>query len=219
MNSIHDMGGMHGFGPIPIEEDEPVFHAEWEAKSFALRRAMGAWQKWTIDGGRHAVERLAPAEYLGLSYYERWITSLADLILETGMLSPEEMKSGKLSPGTEKQTPALNPEMVLATLGRGNSAAREIDAAPKFAVGDRVVTNTNSPKGHTRLPRFARGRVGEIFIHHGAFVFPDTAAHSGGENPQHLYAVKFTARDLWGDQGGAKDTVMLDLMESYLANA
>ena len=81
MNNIHDMGGMHGFGAIPIEEDEPVFHTDWEAKAMALTVAMGAWGKWNIDASRFQRESLGPLEYLQFTYYERWLAGLADLMV------------------------------------------------------------------------------------------------------------------------------------------
>ncbi len=216
MDGIHDMGGMHGFGPIPIEADGPVFHEDWEAKAMALRMAMGAWGKWSIDGGRHANERLSPLQYLQLSYYERWITSLADLAVEQGLVSLDEVKQGHRAPESEKQQPPLPAAVVAKILSRGRPTSRDIDAPPRFAIGNHVRTNANSPRGHTRLPRYARGRVGEIILHHGAHVFPDSMAQSMQENPQHLYTLSFAARELWGEQGRAGDTVTLDCWESYL---
>ena len=219
MNNIHDMGGMHGFGPIPIEEDEPVFHSQWEARAMAVTVAMAAWGKWNIDNSRHARERLAPLEYLRFSYYERWIAALADQMVEAGLVSVEELDSGKPAAGSQKANPPLTADKVARTLGRGGPTLRETDAPPRFAVGDAVVTTTDSPAGHTRLPRYARGRRGEVVLHHGAHVFPDSNAHFRGEAPQHLYTVRFAARELWGPEAAPRDSVHLDLWESYLAPA
>ncbi len=216
MNNIHDMGGMHGFGPIPIEEDEPVFHSDWEARAMAITVAMAAWQKWSIDASRYARERLPALTYLEYSYYERWIAALVDLAVETGLLTLDEVETGEPAPGAESRDPPLTGKAVSRVISRGGPANRKIEAAPRFAVGDRVRTSTASPRGHTRLPRYARGRTGEILMHHGAHVFPDTNAHGQGENPQHLYTVKFTARELWGPEANPNDTVTLDLWESYL---
>ena len=219
MNSIHDMGGMHGFGPIPIEKNEPVFHHDWEARAMALRMVMGAWGKWNLDAGRHANERLSPQQYLTLSYYERWITSLADLTVEAGLLSTDEIRAGKPEGRHDLGSDPINAEGVLGLLAKGRPANREVNTPPRFAIGDRVRTNNNHPQGHTRLPRYARGHSGNVILHHGGHLFPDTHAHFKGECPQHLYTVEFSARDLWGEQGNQRDTVLIDLWESYLEPA
>ena len=216
MNNIHDMGGMHGFGPIPIEVDEPVFHSEWEAKAMALTLAMAAWGRWNIDASRHARERLAPLTYLHFTYYERWIAALTNLMVERGLITVEDLDRGHPAAEGETLSPPLRAGDVAAMLAKGGPAARPLDTPPKFKVGDQVLTSTASPTGHTRLPRYARGRKGEVVRHHGGHVLPDSNAHFHGESPQHLYTVRFAARELWGQQAAAKDTVCLDLWESYL---
>jgi len=216
MNGIHDMGGMHGFGAIKVEHNEPVFHEEWQARCFCLNFTMGAWGKWNIDMGRHGIERMAPADYLGQSYYERWLSRLVALSIEHGLVTQEEVETGRPTTGTSKETPPLGPEAVLRITREGRVSKRPVDAAPAFAIGDRVRTNTDSPSGHTRLPRYARGREGDIILHHGAHVFPDSNASGQGEAPQHLYTVRFAARALWGAQANPRDEVTLDLWESYL---
>lgn len=216
MNSVHDMGGMHGFGPIPLEENEPVFHADWEARAMALRLLMGAWGKWSLDAGRHANESLSLQQYLNLSYYERWITSLADLAVNAELITLDEVKNGRPAPGAEKLSPPIGPEGVRKLLANGRPASRKIESDAKFSVGDRVRTNVNAPEGHTRLPRYARGRVGDVILYHGAHVFPDSHAHFNGENPDHLYTVRFSGRDLWGEQANDRDFVHLEMWESYI---
>ena len=216
MNSIHDMGGMHGFGAVPIEENEPVFHADWERKTVAMRIAMNAWRKWNIDMARHTVECFSPEQYLNLSYYERWITSLADMLVQSDLVSLAEIEAGQAASGLEKQTPPLTADAVPVVINNGRPSLRDLATPPAFEVGDTVRTNTDNPTGHTRLPRYARGRTGEIILRHGAHVFPDASAHGGGDAPQHLYAVRFSAMELWGTGGGARDSVILDLWESYL---
>jgi nitrile hydratase len=219
MNNIHDLGGMQGFGRVEPEENEPVFHTAWEAKAMALTIAMGAWGKWNIDASRHAREKLAPREYLDFTYYERWIAALADLMVECGLVSETELAETKPDTGCGKATPPLHADDVLPMLMKGSPVLREIDAAPAYRPGDRVRARNMNPAGHTRLPRYARGKTGEIVLHHGAHVFPDSNAHFAGEAPQHLYAVRFTARELWGESAPARDTVTLDLWESYLDHA
>ena len=210
------MGGMHGFGRVNADPDEPVFHNEWQARCFALNFAMGGWRKWTIDASRHAIERLDPVTYLGSGYYERWLEKLVKLSIENGLITEEELRSGMPDPDSEKQVPPLDANAVRTILKKGRPSDRAVKQQPRFQVGDTVRTVTDSPAGHTRLPRYARGCEGRIVLHHGAHSFPDSNAHGHGEAPQHLYAVRFSARALWGKQGNPRDNVTLDLWESYL---
>ena len=219
MNNVHDMGGMQGYGAVPIEVDEPVWHSDWERKTWALRMAMGSYGKWNIDMARHANEKLSPEQLMSFSYYERWITSLADLLVDAELVTLAEIEAGRAAPGTEIYPSPPSADQLMTGRASGRQSRRNIDADPKFSVGDAVRTNCNSPRGHTRLPGYARGRVGEIIIHHGAHVFPDSSAHGSGDAPQHLYAVQFTADTLWGENGRPNDKVMLDLSESYLDHA
>lgn len=218
MNGIHDMGGMHGFGPVEREVNEPVFHAEWEARLFAIRHAMGAWGKWNIDGSRYAREIIPPAEYLRMSYYERWLAGLVTQMIDAGLVTREEVQTGRPASGAPKLTPRLSPGDVEKVLARSPSL-RDVPVAAGFKPGDRVRTRNMHPVGHTRLPRYARGKTGTILRDHGVHVFPDTNAHGLGEQPQHLYSVRFEARELWGESGGAREAVHLDLWESYLERA
>jgi nitrile hydratase len=219
MDGIHDLGGMEGLGPIPVEADEPVFHADWEAHAMALRMLMAFWGKWNLDAGRHSLEVLPPADYLSFSYYEKWVASLVNLSVGAGLITADEVAAGHAAPGTPKSTPPIDPERLRTFLPRGRPTARETGAAPRFAVGDRVRTAAHMHSGHHRLPRYARDKVGEIILQHGAHVFPDVHATLQGEDPRHLYTVKFAARDLWGDEAAAGDSVTVDLWESYLAPA
>lgn len=221
MNGAHDMGGMHGMGPIRPEGDEPVFHAPWEARVFALVRAMGAWGKWNIDASRHQRELIPAADYLRMSYYEKWLAGLLELMVEKGLVTREEIKSGRASfAGTgSKAQPALTPDKVSRLISQGSPANREPLTAPLFKSGDAIRTLNIHPEGHTRLPRYARAKHGTVDRVHGVFVFPDTNAAFGGENPQYLYCVRFAARELWGAQAGTRDAVYIDLWESYLEPA
>ncbi len=218
MNGIHDMGGMHGMGSIAYEKDEPVFHARWEGVAFALNRAMGVWGKWNLDASRHGIERLPPSEYLRMSYYEKWTARLELLLVESGLVTVEELASGRAAPGSPKLTPALTAEKVPA-LGKGRPASRDVAVAPRFLPGQVVRARNIHPEGHTRLPRYARGRQGTIDRDHGVFVFPDTHARFEGEKPQHVYSVRFAARELWGEQASARDSVYVDLWDDYLEPA
>jgi len=213
MNSIHDMGGMHGFGPIPIETNEPVFHTEWEARAMALTVAMAAWRKWNLDRSRYAREELSAFHYMQFTYYERWIAALVNLMVENELVTTTELQTGEAS---ERLSPPLKAEGVAGVLARGGPVDRDVTAEPGFAIGDAVTAKNMNPTGHTRLPRYARGCSGEVIAHHGAHVLPDSNARGDGEAPEHLYSVKFTARELWGDDASLRDTVVLDLWESYL---
>ncbi|SLN73009.1 nitrile hydratase subunit beta [Oceanibacterium hippocampi] len=216
MNGLHDMGGMDGFGPVVPERDEPIFHAEWERRAFALVLAMAPHGKWTLDGARFAREKLSPADQLNKTYYERWLEACVDLMLETGLLSRHEIETGKPDPALPRATPALTGEAVLPALMRGSSARVDADIAPRFAVGQRVRARNTHPTGHTRLPRYARGREGVVSIDHGVFILPDTNAVMAGQSPQHVYAVRFSANELWGGRGNARDCVLVDLWDEYL---
>ena len=217
MNGVHDMGGMHGMGPIEIEKDEPVFHSVWEARVYALHRAMGAWRKWNIDTGRHEIELLPPAGYLRMSYYEKWFARFVSLLVKTGVVTRAEIESGKPAPGAAKLIPALMPERVPGVaLSRAIRSSHDPAIRPRFKVGQRVRARNMNPAGHTRLPRYARGKVGKIDRDHGVYIFPDTNAHGLGEKRQHVYSVKFAARELWGDQASLRDSVYIDLWDDYV---
>jgi len=216
MNSVHDMGGMHGLGPIQPEQNEPVFHERWEARVFAMVRAMGSWRKWNIDASRHQRELIPGADYLRMSYFEKWLAGLIELMIKKGLITRAELESGHAAAGSAKLTPALTADKVPLMLAKGSPANRDSNTTPRFQAEQRVRTRNINPEGHTRLPRYARAKNGTIDRIHGVFVFPDTNAHFQGEKPQHLYSVRFTARELWGEQAAAQDTVYLDLWDDYL---
>lgn len=203
MNGPHDLGGRMGFGPAVAEPSEPVFHARWEKRVLALVLAMGAARQWNIDISRHARESLPPAFYLGASYYEIWFAALERLLAERGLLD-----------GPPQPLPKLAAGDVAAVLARGGPCSRELARTPRFAGGDAVRVRNLQPTGHTRLPAYLRRARGIVLGHHGAFVFPDSNAHGQGENPQHLYTVRFTAADVFGH--GGRDEVHADLFEPYL---
>lgn len=216
MNGVHDMGGMHGMGPIDAERDEPVFHERWEARVFALRRAMGAWRRWNIDVTRSSVERVPPAAYLASSYYERQFVAFLELLVEVGFATREEIATGRAAtPPSPGVTPALTVEKALALVAQGVPTSRDVAVPARFRPGVQVRTRNMHPVGHTRLPRYARDKIGTIERDHGVFVFPDTNAHFAGERPQHVYSVRFDARELWGPDA-ARGAVYLDLWDDYL---
>jgi nitrile hydratase len=219
LNGVHDMGGMAGFGPIAPEADEPLFHAPWEARALALTLAMGAWRRWNIDISRHQRERIPPADYLAMSYYEKWIAGLEALIEETGLASAEELASGRPDPTAPKAAPPLSAEAARRMIFGQGGYVREAATPPRFAIGAAVRARDIHPAGHTRLPRYARGRAGVVTAHHGAHVFPDSHSLGLGEDPRHLYQVRFEAAELWGKAAAFRGAVHLDLWEPYLEPA
>jgi nitrile hydratase len=219
MNGIHDMGGMHGFGPVVAEPDEPWFHAEWERRAFALTLAMGFTGQWNIDASRHARESLPPAQYLSSSYYEIWHAGLETLLRECGLVTAQELADEKVHTEPRPLERILAARDVAKVLARGGPAARETNAKPRFAVGERIRAIVANPAGHTRLPRYARGRPGTVERLHGSHVFPDSNAHGLGEAPQWLYGVRFDAADLWGADADPRDAVHIDLWEPHLERA
>jgi nitrile hydratase subunit beta len=219
MNGVHDMGGMHGMGPIQRENDEPIFHQRWEARAFALTFAMAAWRKWTVDSIRYQRELIPGPEYLSMSYYERWITALIELMIKSGLLTCAELESGRPVPNSARAIPPLTVDKVLPTIAGAARASRDLPVVAHFQEGKRVRARNVHPIGHTRLPRYARGKLGTIERDRGVFVFPDTNAHFLGEKPQHVYSVRFAASELWGDQAAPRDAVYIDMWEDYLEPA
>ena len=216
MNGVHDMGGMTCFGPVIREKDEPLFHAPWERRVFAMTM-LGMGRLDTLDAFRHAVERMDPAHYLESSYYEHWLTALEALALEKGVLTQEELASGRASTTPVSEQPPLPPEAVPVVIQGGAPCSRTTGRQkPRFNVGDCIITKNLNPFGHTRLPRYVRGKQGEIHLVHGTFVYPDTNAHGQGEKPQPLYCVRFDARELWGPEAARRDHLYIDLWEDYL---
>lgn len=216
MNGPHDLGGQMGFGPIAPETDEPLFHADWEARAMALTLAGGTLGAWSIDESRHCRESLHPADYYTSSYYEIWIKALERLLVRHKLVAPEELQAGaKLGEGATPKR-VLKREDVAPVLARGGPTNRSVEAAPQFRVGDHVRTKVFHPAGHTRLPRYARGKTGRIETHHGAHVFPDANAMGKGEQPQHLYTVVFEGPEIWGPESDPTLSISVDAWESYL---
>ena len=216
MNGVHDMGGQHGMGPVQHEKDEPVFHAGWEGRVYALTRAMRAWRKWNIDTHRHGIEILPPVDYLRMSYYERWLNRLETHVVKYGFVTQEELESGKAAAGSRKESPVFTLATSARWLSRGIRSSVDPAVRPSFKAGQRVRARNMHPTGHTRLPRYARGKSGVVIRDHGVYVFPDTNAHFQGEKRQHVYLVRFTARELWGPQAAPHDSLHLDMWDDYL---
>jgi nitrile hydratase subunit beta len=212
MNGIHDMGGMQDMGPIEVEKNEPVFHAPWEARVYAMNRAVG----W--GGLRPPIESLTALEYLRMSYYEKWLYSLVTRMVGSGLVTRAELESGRPAEGSVKSKPTLSAANVPAFMRR-IPPRRSDQIAARFQIGERVLTRNINPPTHTRLPRYTRGKAGTIERDRGVTVFPDSSVYGQGDKPQHVYSVRFSARDLWGVGAAAQDAVYIDLWEDYLEPA
>ncbi len=218
MNGVHDMGGMHGMGPIEPEPNQPVFHEPWEGRVFALfTRGLGPWGRGRNWGSfRFELESIPAAEYLRMSYYERWFTMLVSRLLRSNLITAAELESGHADPDLPR--PTVLPASTGAPAG---SAQLDVELSPRFSPEERVRARDMHPRGHTRLPRYTRGKSGTVVRVHGVFDLQDTDVngHRFGYRPQHVYTVCFAARELWGDRASARDAVYVDLWETYLEPA
>ena len=220
MSGGHDLGGLSGLGPIAPEPEsnEPVFHAEWEKRVFALTMASGSLRRWNLDESRHARERQHPADYLRNSYYENWLAGLETLLVEKGLLSAKELATG-VSQGevSDSEAAPLRASDVPQVLSRGGPVEMVIEGAPCFTPGDRVRVCSQDPRAHTRAPVYVRGRIGRIKAHHGAHVFADQHAR-GQREGRHLYSVAFSSSELWArpENRDTEFKVMVDLWEPHL---
>jgi nitrile hydratase beta subunit len=217
MNGVHDMGGMQDMGPVRPEKNEPVFHAPWEGRVFAMYWAIDG--DWPGGSGRYQRELIPPPEYLRMSYYERWLTSLSELLIKSGMVTRTELETGVAQGGNTKGRHMLRADEVAAMIAAGGTSARDVPVAAKFHEGQRVRARNVNPMGHTRLPRYARGKQGVITRDHGVQVFNDSFVQGLGEKPQHLYSVRFAARELWGQEAAVTDSVYVDLWDDHLEAA
>jgi nitrile hydratase beta subunit len=217
MNGVHDMGGMQDMGPVRLEKNEPVFHAPWEGRVFAMYEVIDG--DWPSGSGRYQRELIPPAEYLRMSYYERWLTALTELLVKSGLITRSELESGIAAGGNSKGRHRLTAAEVRPMIAGGFPSTSEVAAVAKFRAGERVRARNISPVGHTRLPRYARGKQGTIVRDHGVFVFNDSLVQGFGPKPQHVYSVRFTARELWGADAPAADSVYVDLWDDHLEAA
>jgi len=218
MDGVHDMGGMHGFGAIPIDEGYLPFHETWQARVFANNLALSV-HTGNVDRFRFLMESMPPAEYLSSSYYERWLAGMLAIVEEKGFLDSNQVReihAGQTPSTSPADIEAVPPAVVDAMLNAPSQGPRDLSGTPRFAVGDHVRAGCRHTTGHVRLPRYVRGHPGEIVKDNGNQLFPDTHAHNGEMELQRLYTVSFRATDLWGQDANPKDSVRLDLWEAYL---
>lgn len=219
MDGIHDLGGVEGFGPVPVKEGDKAFRdlEDWEKRAFALNWSPIAPGS-TIDWFRHGLERMVPADYLNFSYFQKWCTNDLMRMLDNGTITLEDVKRGHVANPVAPPTSMTVEDAVADVAASAFSFAREALQPPVFSVGDTVRARRHINTNHTRLPRYVRGLEGSVLTHHGAHVLPDRNAE-GVEVSEHLYTVGFRAVTLWGEGSDPRDDVTLDLWESYLVPA
>lgn len=226
MDGIHDMGGRFGYGPINPEPNEPVFHADWERSVLTMFPAVALTGAFNVDSFRHSMERIDPADYITSTYYEHWLHAVEDLGVKAGIIDPDELdrRTQHYLENPDEELPSSQDTDLKATLETilpgGLSCMRESDKRARFKVGDKVRVVTGSPRGHTRRQSYVRGKVGEVVLSHGTYVLPDTNAHGEGENPEHVYTVRYTANEIWGADGVDPNmSIYTDAWDSYLEPA
>lgn len=220
MDGIHDMGGMQGFGEVPVEEDY-IFRSDWQRRAFALVEALAWAAPYNTDQHRHAVERVPPLDYLRQDYFENWIAATETLLKEAGLVDQAELDSGAKRFDIDREAhKAVGPDEIVAGTRAGAELAFPGDSQPaRFTQGQSVRVTDRPSARHTRVPRYVRGKIGRVVRDEGVFQFADAMAAAEGPAPQHCYSVVFSAQDLWGEAAEAEDTVCVDLWESYLEPA
>jgi len=213
-HSRADLGGTEGQGPVTPETEGELFHASWEPKAFSLTLAMGATGQWNLDIARSARETLP--NYAKLSYYAIWLEAWQKLLIDRGLVHADEIDSARALHAPRPVARVLRGADVPGVLATGSPTSRPVTAPAAFALGEQVRLRSSAVQHHTRLPGYARGRVGRIERIHGVHVFPDTNSQGLGEQPQWLYTIAFDGRELWGDDACEGLRVHIDAFEPYL---
>jgi nitrile hydratase subunit beta len=219
MDGIHDVGGKQGFGRVKPTTDELPFEYDWEGRMFGIFLAVTRSPVWSLVGNvdkfRFTREQLPPVEYLTRPYFDQWYRSLAAMFLGSGLVTANELATGR----SAQTGPPLGKPMSAGDVAAARNKIwrfdREYRDAPRFAVGDRARASLIGKPGHTRLPQYVRGHSGVVVQFHGAHVVPDESAQ-GRPVPEPLYTVVFELAELFPEQIGSSDTVHLDLWERYL---
>lgn len=226
MNGVHDLGGTDGLGRVVTEEHEPVWHADWEKAAFAMFPTNFVKGHFGVDEFRFGIEQMHPADYLTSRYYEHWLHTIEHHTVKAGVVDPQELeaRTQHYRDNPDEPLPARKDPELVALMERiahaGGSARRESGDAPEFAVGDRVRVKDDSPAGHTRRARYIRGKTGVIDRAHGTFIYPDSAGNGLGDDPKHVYTLRFKAADLWGEQvADPNSSVTFDVWEPYIEKA
>ena len=219
MNTIHDLGGMDGF-TIPERVQGRILKEEWERQIWGL--ALSVWAKPILgySGGTRAdIERIPPELYLTMPYYAKWLWAEEVSLLRSGIVTRDELENpdGKVSMPESGNFVPTTPAEVVAFMKGDASNEVPAEAPPSFAVGDEVVARNEHPAGHTRMPRYVRGRHGVIHKHHGVHHFQDDVDEDVGQ--QHLYTVQFTGPELWGSRAHPNDVIYAELWDYHLQPA
>lgn len=215
--TIHDLGGAQGWGAMaPSDPDEQVFGQDWEKRAFALALLSMRLSGTSLDAFRYSMSRLDEQRYFADGYYGRWLNGAENLLLDSAIIAPGaiDARARRIS-GEDVDEPAVPEPAKPDYAPTAGGSLRVVEAEPAFAVGDRVRAKGVPASGHTRLTSYVAGREGVIDLLLPAQLLPDTHAHFQGENPQHVYSVRFSAEDLWGP-GGESFDLNIDLYESYL---
>ncbi|MEK5061471.1 nitrile hydratase subunit beta [Paenibacillus sp. FSL H7-0326] len=222
MNSVHDLGGVDGFGPIPYVREEPVFIENWEEKVFAMYMVLLGQDCYNLDEFRYHIEHMEPVYYLDSSYYEHWLLAMEVLMVEKGYINREEylekiaaLERSETAGALERLDQDLTRRSV-DLIYRGNSTYQQDYAEMRHCPGDKVKVKNMHPKGHTRVPRYVRDKIGTVDRYFGTFVLPDSnTTHGVAPKRSGVYLVAFEAQDLWGEEAPAQDTLYIELWEDY----
>jgi len=223
MEGIHDMGGFEGYGALDFSPNEkPHVDHRWQALAGAAMFALLRSGRTNIDAHRHRIERIDPTRYLPIGYWGRWLAAVEVAMVDQGIADGEEIEAELRRQGHEPPQsaapPRLHPVVALETRDNAPGFLRTVDRTPRFVVGETVTTLPDPPHhGHHRLPRYCRGRQGVVARVYPTFTFPDAVAHDEGERPVHVYAVRFEATELWGQDADPAQHCHLDLFEPYLS--
>jgi nitrile hydratase beta subunit len=215
MDGVHDLGGVQGFGPIEIDDDLRPFKHDWEGRMWGINEAVAGDPGWTLDWWRHVREVIVPLDYLMRPYFDQWAQIYAALLINSGLATLEEVVQGKPRNAESVGASPMSADEVRAASGHTESFRRDTGAKPIFGVGQAVIVRSQAAAGHTRLPRYVRGRPGLVHVYRGIYVLPDAKA-LGREEAEPLYTIAFQAGDLWPEAAGRRDRVFVDLWESYL---
>ncbi|MFO1037534.1 MAG: nitrile hydratase subunit beta [Geminicoccaceae bacterium] len=215
MDGVHDLGGRQGFGPVDVAEPEVPYHHPWEGRMMAMARIMTRAPDWNIDWFRHVRELIGPVDYLSRNYFDQWMQTYSAMLVNSGWATVEEVAAGRSLGAAPTVPPPMTVEGV-AAFKRKSASFTGPGPGPAFAVGDTVRTKALAGPGHTRLPGYARARVGRIASYEGDHVLPDVCAVTGERRYRPLYTVAFAAADLWPEAAGSRDEVMINLWEDYL---
>ncbi|HKN40424.1 MAG TPA: nitrile hydratase subunit beta [Acidimicrobiia bacterium] len=227
MNGVHDLGGTEGLGRVaPTKEgEEPVFYSDWERAVFAML-VPSLLAGINLDEFRHGIERMHPAEYLSSRYYEHWLYTMEKNLIEKGVIDAKELEERTRyyleNPGAPlpARQDAEQTRSLLEIMRAGVSTRMPKQGDPQFKPGQPVRVKNYHPSGHTRLARYLRGKLGIVDRVYDSFVFPDTNSKLEGENPQHVYSVRFDAQEVWGPETSEPaEMIYFDFWEPYLEAA